>query len=101
MLAEIGAAAEQLGEHQGGHLSAELFLGAGQEGVELLGRSTAVRLSINKGGGWITLTPPDAQSDPPNLNAPKAEPQAFSAADPTLTAQQIASGVCRAVLGHD
>lgn len=33
----------------------------------------AVRLTTKKGGGWITLTPLDAQPDPPNLTALKAE----------------------------
>uniref|UniRef100_UPI0028C3AE84 DUF4158 domain-containing protein n=1 Tax=Tahibacter sp. TaxID=2056211 RepID=UPI0028C3AE84 len=37
-----------------------------------LKKNPSVRLS-SKGGGWITLTPLDAQPDPPNLTALKAE----------------------------
>jgi TnpA family transposase len=37
-----------------------------------LKKNRHVRLS-NKGGGWITLSPLDAQPDPPNLTALKAE----------------------------
>ena len=37
-----------------------------------LKKNRFVRLS-DKGGGWITLTPLDAQPDPPNLTALKAE----------------------------
>ena len=37
-----------------------------------LKKNRQVRLS-SKGGGWITLTPLDAQPDPPNLTALKAE----------------------------
>nr|AAC80184.1 resolvase-like protein [Acidithiobacillus ferridurans] len=37
-----------------------------------LKKNLSVRLS-SKGGGWITLTPLDAQPDPPNLTALKAE----------------------------
>ncbi len=37
-----------------------------------LTKNRHVRLS-SKGGGWITLTPLDAQPDPPNLTAIKAE----------------------------
>jgi hypothetical protein len=37
-----------------------------------LKKNRHVRLS-NKGGGWITLSPLDAQPDPPNLSALKAE----------------------------
>ncbi|MBK1724936.1 Tn3 family transposase [Thiocystis violacea] len=38
-----------------------------------LTKNPAVRLTTKKGGGWITLTPLDAQPDPPNLTALKAE----------------------------
>ncbi len=37
-----------------------------------LKKNASVRLS-NKGGGWITLTPLDAQPDPPHLTTLKAE----------------------------
>ncbi|HMW19026.1 MAG TPA: hypothetical protein PJ981_14605, partial [Accumulibacter sp.] len=37
-----------------------------------LKKNSYIRLS-NKNGGWITLTPLDAQPDPPNLTALKAE----------------------------
>ena len=37
-----------------------------------LKKNASVRLS-NKGGGWITLTPLDAQPEPPHLTALKAE----------------------------
>ena len=37
-----------------------------------LKKNRQVRIS-SKGGGWITLTPLDAQPDPPNLTAIKAE----------------------------
>lgn len=38
-----------------------------------LTKNPAVRLTTKKGGGWITLTPLDAQPDPPNMAALKAE----------------------------
>jgi TnpA family transposase len=38
-----------------------------------LKKNPAVRLSTKKGRSWITLTPLDAQPDPPNLTALKAE----------------------------
>jgi TnpA family transposase len=38
-----------------------------------LNTNPAVRLSTKKGGGWITLTPLDAQPDPPNQTTLKAE----------------------------
>ena len=38
-----------------------------------LKKNPYVRLSSKKGKGWITLTPLDAQPDPPNLTALKAE----------------------------
>jgi TnpA family transposase len=38
-----------------------------------LTKNPAVRLTTKKGGGWISLTPLDAQPDPPNLTALKAE----------------------------
>ncbi|MEA3643369.1 MAG: Tn3 family transposase [Lamprobacter sp.] len=38
-----------------------------------LTKNPAVRLTTKKGGGWITLTPLDAQPDPPNLTALKTE----------------------------
>lgn len=38
-----------------------------------LKKNPAVRLGTKKGRSWITLTPLDAQADPPNLTALKAE----------------------------
>jgi TnpA family transposase len=38
-----------------------------------LKKNPAVRLTTKKGRSWITLTPLDAQPDPPNLSALKAE----------------------------